>query len=98
MLAKTLGKGCVSERKIRKIVSDVLGCGYYSDHNNRLVVNDESQQYVYHQENRFRFLYGLQGNVRIKAVLMGTILWFQSCVWKSRCRDSDGCGSGKSIY
>ena len=26
VLAKTLGKGCVSERKIRKIVSDVLGC------------------------------------------------------------------------
>ena len=25
VLAKTLGKGCVSERKIRKIVSDVLG-------------------------------------------------------------------------
>ena len=40
ILARTLGKGCVAERKIRKIVCDVMGIGYYSDHNNRLVIND----------------------------------------------------------
>ena len=57
ILARTLGKGCVAERKIRKIVCDVMGVGYYSDHNNRLVINDNCQQYVFHQENRFRFLY-----------------------------------------
>ena len=59
ILARTLGKGCVAERKIRKIVCDVMGIGYYSDHNNRLVINDNCQQYVFHQENRFRFLSGV---------------------------------------
>lgn len=98
VLAKTLGKGCVSERKIRKIVSDVLGCGYYSDHNNRLVVNDESQQYVYHQENRFRFLYGVARECKDKGDFRGQFYGFQSCVWKVVAAIADGCGSGKRAF
>ena len=58
ILCKNSWQGCRT-RKIRKIVCDVMGIGYYSDHNNRLVINDNCQQYVFHQENRFRFLSGV---------------------------------------
>ena len=71
ILARTLGKGCVAERKIRKIVCDVMGIGYYSDHNNRLVINDNCQQYVFHQENRFRFLSGVARKCKEKSGFNG---------------------------
>lgn len=99
VLAKTLGKGCVSERKIRKIVSDVLGCGYYSDHNNRLVVNDESQQYVYHQENRFRFLYGVARECKDKGSFNGDNFMVSNLACgKVVAAIADGCGSGKRAF
>ena len=99
VLAKTLGKGCVSERKIRKIVSDVLGCGYYSDHNNRLVVNDESQQYVYHQENRFRFLYGVARDCKDKGGFNGDNFMVSNLACgKVVAAIADGCGSGKRAF
>lgn len=99
VLAKTLGKGCVSERKIRKIVSDVLGCGYYSDHNNRLVVNDESQQYVYHQENRFRFLYGVARECKDKGDFNGDNFMVSNLACgKVVAAIADGCGSGKRAF
>lgn len=99
VLAKTLGKGCVSERKIRKIVSDVLGCGYYSDHNNRLVVNDESQQYVYHQENRFRFLYGVARECKDKVGFNGDNFMVSNLACgKVVAAIADGCGSGKRAF
>lgn len=99
VLAKTLGKGCVSERKIRKIVSDVLGCGYYSDHNNRLVVNDESQQYVYHQENRFCFLYGVARECKDKGGFNGDNFMVSNLACgKVVAAIADGCGSGKRAF
>ena len=99
VLAKTLGKGCVSERKIRKIVSDVLGCGYYSDHNNRLVFNDESQQYVYHQENRFRFLYGVARECKDKGGFNGDNFMVSNLACgKVVAAIADGCGSGKRAF
>ena len=99
VLAKTLGKGCVSERKIRKIVSDVLGCGYYSDHNNRLVVNDESQQYVYHQENRFRFLYGVARECKDKGGFNGDNFMVSNLACgKVVAAIADGWGSGKRAF
>ena len=99
VLAKTLGKGCVSERKIRKIVSDVLGCGYYSDHNNRLVVNDESQQYVYHQENRFRFLYGVARECKDKGGFNGDNFMVSNLACgKVVAAIADRCGSGKRAF
>lgn len=99
VLAKTLGKGCVSERKIRKIVSDVLGCGYYSDHNNRLVINDESQQYVYHQENRFRFLYGVARECKDKGGFNGDNFMVSNLACgKVVAAIADGCGSGKRAF
>lgn len=99
VVAKTLGKGCVAERKIRKIVSDVLGNGYYSDHNNRLVVNDDCQQYVFHQENRFRFLYGVARECKDKSGFNGDNFMVSnlSC-GKVVAAIADGCGSGKRAF
>lgn len=99
VLAKTLGKGCISERKIRKIVSDVLGCGYFSDHNNSLVINEEYQQYVFHQENRFRFLYGVARECMDKSGFNGDNFMVSnlSC-GKVVAAIADGCGSGKRAF
>ena len=97
--ARTLGKGCTSERKIRKIISDVFGGGYYSDHNNRLVVNEECQQYVYHQENRFRFLSGVARECKDKSGFNGDNFMVSnlSC-GKVVAAIADGCGSGKRAF
>lgn len=97
--ARTLGKGCVAERKIRKIVTEVLGSGYYSDHNNRLVVNDELQQYVFHQENRFRFLYGIARECKDKSGFNGdNFLISNLACGKAVAAIADGCGSGKRAF
>ncbi len=97
--AKTLGKGCVSERKIRKIVSDVFDGGYYSDHNNRLVINDECQQYVFHQENRFRFLYGVARECKDKGGFNGDNFMVSNLACgKVVAAIADGCGIGKRAF
>ena len=96
ILARTLGKGCVAERKIRKIVCDVMGIGYYSDHNNRLVINDNCQQYVFHQENRFRFLSGVARKCKEKSGFNGDNFMVSSLsCGKVVAAIADVCGSGK---
>ena len=99
ILARTLGKGCVAERKIRKIVCDVMGIGYYSDHNNRLVINDNCQQYVFHQENRFRFLSGVARKCKEKSGFNGDNFMVSSLsCGKVVAAIADGCGSGKRAF
>ena len=99
ILARTLGKGCVAERKIRKIVCDVMGIGYYSDHNNRLVINDNCQQYVFHQDNRFRFLSGVARKCKEKSGFNGDNFMVSSLsCGKVVAAIADGCGSGKRAF
>ena len=99
ILARTLGKGCVAERKIRKIVCDVMGIGYYSDNNNRLVINDNCQQYVFHQENRFRFLSGVARKCKEKSGFNGDNFMVSSLsCGKVVAAIADGCGSQEGIY
>lgn len=99
ILARTLGKGCVAETKIRKIVCDVMGIGYYSDHNNRLVINDNCQQYVFHQENRFRFLSGVARKCKEKSGFNGDNFMVSSLsCGKVVAAIADGCGSGKRAF
>lgn len=99
VLARTFGKGCVAERKIRKIISEVMQTGYYSDHNNRLVINDTCQQYIFHQENRFRFLSGVARECKEKGGFNGDnfMITNLSC-GKVVAAIADGCGSGKTAF
>ncbi|MGN0329441.1 MAG: SpoIIE family protein phosphatase [Lachnospira sp.] len=99
VMAKTLGKGCISERKLRSILCDLGKCGYYSDRDNRLVINEGYQQYVYHQEDRFRILSGTARHCKEKENLNGDnfLISNLSC-GKMVAAIADGCGSGQRAY
>lgn len=57
--AKTFMKGCVSERVLRETVSSVFKAKFFSNQDNRVIINEEPDQYVFYQENRFRILSGM---------------------------------------
>lgn len=57
--AKTFMKGCVSERVLREAVSDVFKVRFFSNQDNRVIINEEPNQYVFYQEDRFRILSGM---------------------------------------
>ena len=57
--AKTFMKGCVSERVLRETVSSVFKAKFFSNQDNRVIINEEPDQYMFYQENRFRILSGM---------------------------------------
>lgn len=59
MQARTVGRNCISARKLAQVLKRVYQCGYYSDDSNRSIINEEYHQYVFVQEDRFRLLSGV---------------------------------------
>lgn len=62
-------------------------------------MNEECQQYVYHQENRFRFLSGVARECKDKSGFNGDNFMVSnlSC-GKVVAAIADGCGSGKRAF
>lgn len=69
--AKTFMKGCVSERVLRETVSSVFKAKFFSNQDNRVIINEEPDQYVFYQENRFRILQVWRENVKRKRIQVG---------------------------
>ena len=66
---------------------------------NRLVINDNCQQYVFHQENRFRFLSGVARKCKEKSGFNGDNFMVSSLsCGKVVAAIADGCGSGKRAF
>lgn len=49
----------MSERVLRETVSSVFKAKFFSNQDNRVIINEEPDQYVFYQENRFRILSGM---------------------------------------
>ena len=65
----------------------------------RLVINDNCQQYVFHQENRFRFLSGVARKCKEKSGFNGDNFMVSSLsCGKVVVAIADGCGSGKRAF
>ena len=79
ILARTLGKGCVAERKIRKIVCDVMGIDTIQTIITGLSLTTTASSMCFIRRTVSDFYQELQENVKKKAALMAIILWYQAC-------------------
>ena len=97
--AKTFMKGCVSERVLRETVSSVFKAKFFSNQDNRVIINEEPDQYVFYQENRFRILSGMARKCKEEENTSGDnfLLKKLNC-GKMVAAIADGCGSGKRAF
>lgn len=97
--AKTFMRGCVSERVLRGIVSDVFGVKFFSNQDNRVIINEEPNQYVFYQEDRFRILTGMARKCKESESTSGdNFLMKRLGCGKMVAAIADGCGSGKRAF
>ncbi len=97
--ARTMGKGCVSARKMEAILKVSLGNAFFPQDTNRIIINDEYHQYVYYQEDRFRILSAVARHSKYKNDLSGDNFLMQKLFCgKMVAAISDGCGSGKRAF
>lgn len=97
--AKTFMKGCVSERVLRETVSSVFKAKFFSNQDNRVIINEELDQYMFYQENRFRILSGMARKCKEEENTSGDnfLLKKLNC-GKMVAAIADGCGSGKRAF
>ena len=57
--ARTVGRSCVTAKKVVPVLTEVLRSGYYPDDSNRRIINEEYHQYIFIQEDRFKLLSGV---------------------------------------
>ena len=95
--AKTFMKGCVSERVLREAVSDVFKVRFFSNQDNRVIINEEPNQYVFYQEDRFRILSGMARKCKEAENTSGdNFLLKRLGCGKMVAAIADGCGSGRA--
>ena len=56
LMARSVGRGCISIRRLLSVIACCSNTGYYSDNMNRTIINEEFHQYVFVEEDRFRIL------------------------------------------
>lgn len=97
--AKTFMKGCVSERVLREAVSDVFKVRFFSNQDNRVIINEEPNQYVFYQEDRFRILSGMARKCKEAENTSGdNFLLKRLGCGKMVAAIADGCGSGRRAF
>lgn len=97
--AKTFMKGCVSEKVLRGIVCDVFKARFFSDSDNRVIINEDADQYVFYQEDRFRILSGMARKCKETENTSGdNFLLKRLGCGKMVAAIADGCGSGRRAF
>ena len=89
----------MSERVLRETVSSVFKAKFFSNQDNRVIINEEPDQYVFYQENRFRILSGMARKCKEEENTSGDnfLLKKLNC-GKMVAAIADGCGSGKRAF
>lgn len=97
--ARTVGRGCVSVKKILPIIESVMGVGYYSPGTSRTTISEEYHQYIFVQENRFRLLTGVARRGKGTSRYNGdNFLISRLECGKTIAAIADGMGSGKRAF
>lgn len=97
--ARTVGRGCVSVKRILPIIESVMGVGYYSVGSGRTTISEEYHQYIFVQENRFRMLTGVARRGKGCSRYNGdNFLISRLECGKSIAAIADGMGSGKRAF
>ena len=99
LMARTIGKGCVTLRRLLRTISDCTGSIYYSDNMNRMIINEEFHQYVFLEEDRFRILSGITRMNKGKDHFNGdNFLMSHLDCGKVIAAIADGMGVGKRAF
>lgn len=97
--ARTLGKGCIPERKLRQAVAQTFEEAFFANEDNRLIVTEEYGQFIYYQEERFKVVSGVaRHNKENEQVNGDNFLITKLNCGKMVAALSDGCGSGQRAY
>lgn len=97
--ARTVGRSCVSAKKLLPVIASVMGCGYYAEGSNRMIINEEYHQYIFVQEDRFRLLTGVSRRGKGRSRFNGdNFLISRLDCGKTIAAIADGMGSGKRAF
>lgn len=97
--ARTVGRSCVSVKKLEAAVSQAAQCSYMSDDYNRMVVSHEYQEFVFLQNDRFRILTGVaRANKGNEKVCGDNFMIKKFSGGKMSAAIADGCGSGENAF
>lgn len=97
--ARTVGKNCISVKKILPILTSVLGINYYIQGSSTTTINEEYKQYIFVQENRFRLLTGVARRGKGCSRFNGDNFMISRLdCGKAIAAIADGMGSGKRAF
>lgn len=97
--ARTVGKNCISVKKILPILTSVLGINYYIQGSGTMTINEEYKQYIFVQENRFRLLTGVARRGKGCSRFNGDNFMISRLdCGKAIAAIADGMGSGKRAF
>lgn len=97
--ARTVGKSCVSAKKLLPVIASVMGYGYYAEGTNRMIINEEYHQYIFVQEDRFRLLSGVARRGKGRSRFNGDNFMISRLdCGKTIAAIADGMGSGKRAF
>ena len=97
--ARTVGKNCISVKKILPILTSVLGINYYIQGSSTMTINEEYKQYIFVQENRFRLLTGVARRGKGCSRFNGDNFMISRLdCGKAIAAIADGMGSGKRAF
>ena len=97
--AKTIGKSCVSVKRIINALNDVLGQEYYMPGSGESVVTEEFHHYLFIREARFKLLTGVARRGKGTSRFNGdNFLISRLECGKTTAAIADGMGSGKKAF
>ncbi|MDO5402043.1 MAG: SpoIIE family protein phosphatase [Eubacteriales bacterium] len=97
--ARTVGRSCVSVKKLEAAISQTAQCGYMSDDYNHMVVNHKYQEFVFIQNDRFRILTGVARKNKMNEKVCGDNFMIKKFpCGKMSAAIADGCGSGENAF
>lgn len=99
LMARSVGRGCISIRRLLSVIACCSNTGYYSDNMNRTIINEEFHQYVFVEEDRFRILSGVSRINKGKERYNGdNFLMSHPDCGKAIAAIADGMGYGKRAF
>lgn len=99
LMARSVGRGCISIRRLLSVIACCSNTGYYSDNMNRTIINEEFHQYVFVEEDRFRILSGVSRINKGKERYNGdNFLMSHPDCGKAIAAIADGMGCGKRAF
>lgn len=97
--AKSVGRGCVSTKKLLPVLAQVFNKEFFSVSTNKPTIGNEFGDYIFVEENRFRLLSGVARKGKDCSRFNGdNFLISKLACGKAIAAIADGMGSGKRAF